>query len=52
VWFGFLFLLRAFSGGNHPPTEPGELGRGRKVIAIATLLLFVLLFMPTPLSQY
>ncbi|HNS95456.1 MAG TPA: site-2 protease family protein [Polyangiaceae bacterium] len=52
VWFGFLFLLRALSGGNHPPTEPGELSRGRKAIAIGTLLLFVLLFMPTPLSQY
>lgn len=52
VWFGFLFLLRHFSGGNHPPTEPGELGLGRKIVAVGTLLLFVLLFMPTPLSRY
>jgi membrane-associated protease RseP (regulator of RpoE activity) len=52
VWFGFLFLLRRFSGGDHPPTEPGELGRGRKLIAIGTLFLFVLLFIPTPLSRY
>ncbi|PIE05505.1 MAG: site-2 protease family protein [Sorangium cellulosum] len=50
VWFGFLFVLRRFSGGNHPPTEPGDLGLGRKFVAIFTLILFVLLFMPTPMS--
>ena len=52
VWFVFLFILRWLSGGNHPPTEPGELDTGRKAIAIGCMLLFVLLFMPTPLSQY
>ena len=53
VWFGFLFVLRLLSGGkNHPPIEQGDLGRGRMVVAIGTLLLFFFLFMPTPLSQY
>ncbi len=52
VWFGFLFLLRWLSGGNHPPTEPGDLDRGRKLVAVGCIVLFVLLFMPTPLSQY
>ena len=52
VWFVFLFVLRWLSGGNHPPTGPSELDWGRKAIAIGCMLLFVLLFMPTPLSQY
>ena len=50
-WFGFLFVFRYLSRGNHPPVKSGELGRRRVAIAVATLLLFILLFMPTPLSQ-
>ncbi len=52
VWFALLYLLRRLSGADHPPTEPGELGRTRRIIAIGCLILFVLLFMPTPLSRY
>jgi len=52
AWFGFLFLLKFLSGKNHPPVEPGQLSRTRKIIAVACLLLFILLFMPTPWSQY
>ena len=52
VWFGFLWLLRFLSRSNHPPTEPGTLGPVRTAIAIGALVLFVLLFMPTPLSTY
>ncbi len=48
-WFLVLSLLERMSGGGHPPTEPGELSPGRRAIAIGTLLLFVLLFMPTPM---
>ncbi len=52
VWFVLLFVLKRASGGvGHPPTEPGELSPGRKAIAVGTLVLFVLLFMPTPLRQ-
>jgi membrane-associated protease RseP (regulator of RpoE activity) len=51
-WYGLLHLMRLFGGRDHPPTEPGELTPGRKVVAVVTLVLFVLLFMPTPWSQY
>jgi hypothetical protein len=51
-WFVVLTLLERTSGGGHPPTEPGELSPRRRVVAVATLLLFVLLFMPTPMMSY
>jgi len=49
-WFGLLFLVRRMGGGDHPPTEPGELSPRRRWIAILSLVIFVLLFMPTPWS--
>jgi len=53
LWFVVIGFLARMSGGyRHPPFEPGELTRGRKWIAAFTLLLFVLLFMPTPFAQY
>jgi membrane-associated protease RseP (regulator of RpoE activity) len=51
-WFLVLTLLERLSGGGHPPTEPGELSPVRRMIAIGSLLLFVLLFMPTPWMAY
>ncbi|MGE0790663.1 MAG: site-2 protease family protein [Sandaracinaceae bacterium] len=51
VWAIVLTGLMRMSGADHPPTEPSELSRGRKVIAIGTLLLFVLLFMPSWMHQ-
>lgn len=50
VWYVLLlFIRRAGDGsGDHPPTEPGPLSPARKVVAVVTLLFFVLLFMPTP----
>jgi membrane-associated protease RseP (regulator of RpoE activity) len=51
-WFVVLSLLVRASGGRHPPTEPGPLSPVRRVVAVGTLLLFVLLFMPTPLMVY
>jgi membrane-associated protease RseP (regulator of RpoE activity) len=48
VWFVVLTLLERLGGGGHPPTEPGTLSPGRRVVAIGTLVLFVLLFMPAP----
>ncbi len=52
MWFGLLHLIARASGRNHPPTDPGELSPGRKVVAVVTLILFVLLFMPTPWAVY
>jgi membrane-associated protease RseP (regulator of RpoE activity) len=48
MWFGLLHLLARVGGRDHPPTDAGALSPGRKVVAVVTLALFVLLFMPTP----
>ncbi len=52
VWFILLKLIMRAGGQDHPPTEPGELSPLRKGIALFSLILFVLLFMPTPMAQY
>jgi membrane-associated protease RseP (regulator of RpoE activity) len=53
LWYAVLGVVGRFSGGaTHPPTEPGELSPVRRVVAAATLVLFVLLFMPTPFVSY
>jgi membrane-associated protease RseP (regulator of RpoE activity) len=53
VWYGFTGAIAWVSGGaDHPPFEPSELGPGRRAIAWGCLVMFVLLFMPTPWVQY
>jgi membrane-associated protease RseP (regulator of RpoE activity) len=53
VWWAFLGALSRVSGGHeHPPCEPGPLSPVRKVVAVLSLLLFVLLFMPRPMTSY
>ena len=52
VWFVLLQLIMRGGGQDHPPTEPGELSPVRRGIALFSLVLFVLLFMPTPMAQY
>ena len=47
VWWLVLSLMARFAGGEHPPTGPEPLSRGRKAVAIGTLVLFALLFMPS-----
>jgi membrane-associated protease RseP (regulator of RpoE activity) len=50
VWFGILTGMARLGGPDHPPTDPGEeLGPVRTAIAVGCLLLFLLLFMPSPL---
>jgi membrane-associated protease RseP (regulator of RpoE activity) len=52
VWYFIIrFIMRA-GGRDHPPTEPGELSPVRKGLAVLSLVLFVLLFMPTPWASY
>ncbi|HLV67710.1 MAG TPA: site-2 protease family protein [Polyangiaceae bacterium] len=51
VWFLVLGVIGFVSGGaKHPPYEPGELDGRRRALGWACVVLFVLLFMPTPLS--
>lgn len=52
VWYALLFLVKRVGGQDHPPTEPGELSPLRKVISVFSLILFVLLFMPTPWATH
>jgi membrane-associated protease RseP (regulator of RpoE activity) len=52
VWFGLLSLLGFMMGHDHPPFEPGDLSPRRQRVALGCLILFVLLFMPTPLAHY
>jgi membrane-associated protease RseP (regulator of RpoE activity) len=53
-WFVFAFLIWALhrgTGGRHPPTDPSTLSPVRRIVAVATLALFALLFMPVPLRS-
>ncbi len=52
VWFALLWLLTRGPRAAHPPTDDETLSPVRRAIAWGTLVLFVLLFMPIPLSQH
>ncbi len=47
VWAGVLALMARFAGADHPPTGSEPLSPNRRVVAALTLVLFVLLFMPS-----
>lgn len=51
-WYGVTFAMARFAGADHPPFEPAPLDLGRKLVAIGCLILFVLLFLPTPIALY
>jgi len=46
-WAILLVVLTRLSGRDHPPTGPEPLSPRRRMVAIGTLLLFALLFMPS-----
>jgi membrane-associated protease RseP (regulator of RpoE activity) len=55
LWMTLLVLLLVFrrvSKGMHPPVDEPALGSGRRTVALGTLLLALLLFMPSPLVAY
>lgn len=52
VWYVLIHVIMRVGGREHPPTEPGELSPVRRGLAVLSLVLFVLLFMPTPYAQY
>ena len=47
TWWLLLSFMGRRAGQEHPPTDPGPLSPGRRVLAAFTLGLFVLLFMPS-----
>jgi membrane-associated protease RseP (regulator of RpoE activity) len=49
AWFVITGIMGRFTGKEHPPFEPGRLTPRRRWVAIGSLVLFVALFMPTPL---
>jgi membrane-associated protease RseP (regulator of RpoE activity) len=51
VWAVMLWVMTRLAGRNHPPTGPEPLSPARRAIAIVTLALFVLLFMPSWIRQ-
>lgn len=51
TWWILLRLMSRQGKPEHPPTDDDTLSPRRRVIAIGTLLLFVLLFMPAWLRQ-
>jgi membrane-associated protease RseP (regulator of RpoE activity) len=51
-WYFITGLMARVAGPDHPPFEPGPLGMGRKLVAVGCLILFVLLFLPTPIALY
>ncbi|MBN8611999.1 MAG: site-2 protease family protein [Deltaproteobacteria bacterium] len=46
VWFVVLTMLARLTGHEHPPTDDDSLSPTRRLVAIGTLVTFVLLFMP------
>ncbi len=53
LWFGVTGAMARMGGGaDHPPFDRGTLSPLRRAIAVGCLVLFVLLFMPTPLAFY
>jgi len=52
IWYLVILVIMRVGGAGHPPTEPGPLSPVRKGLAVLSLVLFVLLFMPTPMSAY
>ena len=50
-WALLLWLLTRATGPGHPPTDDPYLSPRRRLVGWLTLVLFVLLFMPSPLRQ-
>jgi len=47
-----LLVFRYRTSGVHPPVDDSELGTSRRWIAVGTLVLAILVFMPSPLVAY
>ena len=52
IWFGLLMAIMRYGEKRElPPAEHDRLSLGRRLVAVGCLVLFVLLFMPTPLRM-
>lgn len=51
VWFAILSGMGQYFGTKHPPVDQGQLTPMRRAVAVGTFVCFLVLFMPTPLSQ-
>ena len=50
LWAAMIWIMRSLAGGTyHPPTGDAPLSRGRRRLALAVLVLFLLIFMPVPM---
>jgi Zn-dependent protease len=50
LWAAMIGIMRSLAGGTyHPPTGDAPLSRGRRRLALAVLVLFLLIFMPVPM---
>ncbi|MBN1654606.1 MAG: site-2 protease family protein [Deltaproteobacteria bacterium] len=47
VWWVVLKVMTRLSGSEHPETDPGTLSSKRRLVAVVTLVIFLLLFMPS-----
>jgi membrane-associated protease RseP (regulator of RpoE activity) len=52
IWFVITGVMGRFFGKDHPPFEEGELSPARAALAWFTLLCFVMLFMPAPMTVH
>ncbi len=52
IWYGITGAMKRVAGEDHPPFEPAPLGLPRQLVAIGCLILFVLLFLPTPMAIF
>ena len=53
VWFLYVVLLALLAFRTHPPTlaEEHDIGNGRRLVAVIVALIFVLCFMPFPITM-
>ena len=52
VWFLYVVLLALFALRRHPPTllDEDEIGWGRVVVAVLVVVIFLLSFLPFPIT--
>lgn len=52
ILFVLLLVLGRIAGSDHPPVDDRHLSLGRKIVAAGALLMFVAVFVPSPLVTF